>query len=362
MLGHRSPSLSGRARRASLLASTGLMALLLVVTAVGTTEAAANPPGLELSSSLHTFAIAGTSPTGVSCTDRGICVAVDYFGRVDLLSGNKSAEMASTGYRLNAVSCASAAFCMAVGEGTALEFLPTLSRAIALGRTAADGLVDWRSISCPVPDYCMAGGSVNAGQGVRTPVDATWNGIVWSTVKEIATPRSGHGAGVIASLSCVGPRFCVGTGIDQAVLQWNGNRWSYPRQLNLPDNGDGFEVSCTSASFCMAFGTTDSTVRIWNGRTWRARPSPGLPGDGGKVSCDSSTFCVATDAGIVSVWSGQRWSRARSLDAGDFFNGISCAAGFCEGIEEKGRYAYLFDPRRPPRLPAFCGRFDCTVA
>jgi hypothetical protein len=335
------------------------MLSLILATTLSSAPASARTSAPELTSSLRSFPVAGTSPTSVSCTDPGVCVAVDYFGHVDVLSGNKAAQVASTGYYLDAVSCSSVAFCMAMGEGTAIEFLPTITRTFALGRNTSAGPVDWTSVSCPAPGYCMAGGSVDAGQGARIPVDATWNGLIWSAVKTIAPPRTGPGAGVIASLSCAGSRFCVAAGSNEDLLQWNGNRWSYPRQLNVPDDGDSFVVSCVSASFCMAVGNSDSAVSIWNGHTWRARTSPALPGGGGEVSCDTPTFCVATDAGMVSAWNGRTWSPVRSLDAGQFLNGISCAAGFCEGIEEKGRYAYLDDPQSPPRLPVFCARLEC---
>jgi hypothetical protein len=355
MLRHRSSTLALRPCCVGLIACAAALVSLVLSSFISVIPAGARSARPDLSSSLHTFTSAGTSPvTGLSCTEQGECFAVDDDGQVDLLSGNDEAQLASTGYYLNAVSCAAANFCMAVGNGTAIEMLPTGVRTFALGQSSEPNTayIDWRWLSCPASDFCMAGGYVLAGTQKDEPMDATWNGLVWSRVAAMTTRSSRPRAAVITSLSCTERTFCVAAGVQGSMLRWNGSGWS---RSKLPVVNDIFMVSCVSTSFCLAVGKTTADVYRWDGQIWRGAPSPDLPGYGAEVSCASSIFCVATDAGLASVWHGRSWSSSLSLDPGHYFFGLSCAAGFCEATEAKDRYAYLYDPHKPPKLPAFPG-------
>ncbi len=337
------------------------MASLLLATALSSAVLGARPAGPALAPSVHTFPTVGTWPTGISCVRQGLCLVVDRSGLLDLVSGTKSAQVAAAGFPLAAVSCSTQDFCMALGTGTAIELLPTTTHVFAIGRSSTGtDAVDWRWLSCPEPAFCMGGGYAENGPQKDVPVSATWNGLVWSRLAAIATPSSTPGPTVITTISCADRQFCVAAGVQGSMLRWNGTRWF---RSTLPVRQDVFDVSCVSSTFCLAAGGSGvNKVYVWNGETWREGPVPSFPGGADTVSCDSPTFCVALRYDRASMWDGHSWSADLVLDPGEWFSHISCAAGYCEATENQNRYVYLDDPRDPPRLPAFCGRFACSVA
>jgi hypothetical protein len=292
---------------------------------------------------------------------QGLCLVVDRSGLLDVVSGTKSAQLATTGFPLEAVSCSSQDFCMALGTGTAIELLSSTTREFAIGRNSTGtDVVDWRWLSCPEPAFCMGGGYVGNGSQKDVPVFATWNGLVWSRLAAIATPSSTPRPTVITTISCADARFCVAAGVQGSMLRWNGTRWF---RSTLPVHQDVFDVSCVSSTFCLAAGGSGvNKVYLWNGQSWREGPVPSFPRGADTVSCDSPSFCVAMRYDRAAVWDGHSWSADLVLDAGEWFSYISCAAGYCEATENQNRYVYLDDPRKPPALPAFCGRFACPTA
>ena len=130
-------------------------------------------------------------------------------------------------------------------------------------------------------------------------------------------------AGCLVALMTTGTAAATGTGAaSQAVL-----------------NASLSDVSCTSASSCVAVGTFLGSVQgtkafdnftlaeNWNGTTWTVVPSPSpkLPGQGAElnsVSCTSSTSCMAVGETLVfhepggyfiphplaEAWNGTTWT------------------------------------------------------
>ncbi len=106
-----------------------------------------------------------------------------------------------------------------------------------------------------------------------------------------------------------------------------------------------YGVACTSASWCVAVGTTlyqksgnDPLVEMFDGSAWSIVPSPDVPGDDylTGVSCVNSDYCMAVgySAGnvystIAEMWNGSAWSIVPSPNAGtyqNFLEGVDCTS------------------------------------
>ncbi|HEX4435039.1 MAG TPA: hypothetical protein VH012_09410 [Acidimicrobiales bacterium] len=337
--------------------------LALLLTLAATTPAGAHRAPPALSTSLKTLAGAKDQATGVSCPAHGSCIAVDFTGDLYMLSGNRGALLASTGFDLFAVSCPTTTFCAAVGTDGAVVFLPTRTWTYPLFIRQPLDEVHWQSISCPSQSFCMAGGGIFSGPNAGAGVVAQWNGLVWTPLKVIDPDVPSQAKNQISTMSCSGPKFCVAGDGNGRTLQWDGTKWFFPRLLNLPDIVDSFAVSCSSSSFCVALGADSSEVVMWNGTKWRYHSGPSFVDGYGVVSCPSSKYCVAvSEDGEASSWSGRAWSRVQKVDptSDDFFNGISCSpAGFCEAVTSEDHFVYLHDRGRTPKLPVLCARFAC---
>lgn len=301
-------------------------------------------------------------PTAISCTAHGLCVAVDYNGRIYALSGGHSEELAATGDSLFAISCPARTFCMAMSNDFSLELLSKGSRQLSLGGGPDVGDVHWESVSCPTPQFCMAGGGVVTGPATGWAAVARWNGSRWSGPVVTDPPRTQLATNAIASVSCISPSFCVGADDNGETFQWNGFRWSAAAPLDQPAVGDSFHVSCTSAHFCLALGLGTSDAFAWNGRAWTRQPSPDLPWGNGVLSCTTPDFCIGTDdTGNVSAWNGRDWSTPVTVSdiAGSGIQAISCAGGACEIVLGAGQFAYLYAGKHPPKLPVLCDEVRC---
>jgi hypothetical protein len=91
------------------------------------------------------------------------------------------------------------------------------------------------------------------------------------------------------------------------------------------DNDPGlYDVSCTSASFCMALD--EGLAYRYDGSSWSAGVIP--PGAPNWVSCVSPTFCMAVGNG-VAIYDGSHWSAA-GPGAPSEASAVSCASTtFC---------------------------------
>jgi hypothetical protein len=114
------------------------------------------------------------------------------------------------------------------------------------------------------------------------------------------------------------------------------------------------EVSCTSATFCMAAGNsltnlTQATVaETWNGSTWTLVESPNVAsGNFQGVSCTSPTSCTAVGGSklgtVAETWDGSTWTVDTTPNpySGSFYYKVSCVPGtsFCMAVGSDSRYA-----------------------
>ena len=279
-----------------------------------------------------------TSPTGISCVSNRYCemvgvhqdtyllFAAHWDGRSWSLQSVPSQEY----WAFDDVSCASASFCVAVGgrgvapgaswaqTGSLIErWNGSQWQRMQSPSGISDGL---ESVSCASPSSCMAIGikPPNVFTPVPTPVISDyWNGHSWHEQLVAVEPPDSFALGI----SCPTQYFCVAVGGNQGnhnfILTWSGGRWRHtviPGSLNLRS------VSCVSATFCMAGGSTwipatnayPAVAVLWDGSTWTSQilpiPPKGYSAEIGHISCPTSNYCQASE-NDGSPQGGFVWSR-----------------------------------------------------
>jgi hypothetical protein len=152
------------------------------------------------------------------------------------------------------------------------------------------------AVSCPSASFCVA----VDGNGAFY-----FNGSSWSTVHALWNGTEDTGTGPPAGVSCVSASFCVAVGTDGGSYTYNGTSWTTEASVDSPDGAatSFTAVSCTTTTFCMGVGQDNNATAIYNGTSW----SPFIPVSDvqtlASVSCPSTTFCVAVDGATgVLTW------------------------------------------------------------
>jgi hypothetical protein len=308
-----------------------------------------------------------------------VCVLVISAG---LLPGATGAVAAATpasagtvDANVNAVSCSAPDACTAVGDyvNSSDDFVPLAMRwngkawvrqSAPAGGTVATFLF---AVSCPSAAYCLAVGQNETSGALPspTPFAEQWNGTRWSILPRLP----GASTGFLYGVSCPSASSCEVVGDKGSALlaaRWNGKSWAM-QAVSLPTKGategDFSAVSCSSATHCAAVGTdgtTDSAhpvVAAWNGKSWTTATAA-LPNGAANppevvlsaVSCGSASSCTAlgssTTAGNATYYSasgsGTRWKNAPVVApkgaTGPALNGISCVAGTAAWCMAVGLY------------------------
>jgi len=199
------------------------------------------------------------------------------------------------GARLNAVSCATASVCTAVGTAGGATLVERWNGAKwviqhALNPNGESSELD--GVSCPSPKVCIA-----VGTGAEQ-----WNGSTWMVTPTNAS--DGNNVALLSAVSCVEVTVCTAVGAGPLAESWNATSWTQ----TSPPPPAGFTprltgVSCPTVTFCIAVGSVerdngggDATYAyLWNGTTWTAQ-TPGPPSTGNHltaVSCTSPIACTA---------------------------------------------------------------------
>jgi hypothetical protein len=198
-------------------------------------------------------------------------------------------------------------------------------------------------VSCASPAFCTAVGQSSTSSGATSPLVEVWNGKHWARTAVVAPPGSALDAS-LNGVSCTSARSCVavGAGASSKVPHgpngftevWNGTKWAAGKIAWPKGTANSWlvGVSCSSAKSCMTVGYIDINVNgvgntgkaaaaSWNGTTWTARAVP-APGKGkaslfNAVSCLSAASCVAAGqlspfkstegSGLAGFWNGNAW-------------------------------------------------------
>ena len=287
--------------------------------------------------------------TSVSCASRSFCAAVDTLGRVLTWAGwrwSAPLPVDPHGAGLESVSCPTPWYCVAVdGNGNAVSWNgETWSPPVRIDDTGT-GV---QSVSCASASFCAAG---DWGGDV-----VTWNGSTWSKPR-LVDPTTASTGGGIGSMSCPTSTFCVGVDWYGGSITWNGTKWTLDKTFDTNGAFGLMEVSCRSASFCMAVDGGDAL--LWNGSTWTSPNPIDGTGDGiESVSCGSSSSCMVVDwDGNALHWNGSSWTTpaiscpdTTTKSAGDcstvgsyadprtgVLDSVSCpTASFCAAVDGNG--------------------------
>lgn len=291
---------------------------------------------------VQTIAIAWSAPTSidpgtrmnaVSCVSASFCVAVDVDGDALTYNGSSwsapmSVDSATAGLnQLFSVSCVSATFCAAAGgNGNGYIDMYTFNGS---SWTAFPTDSSTSEVSCVSSTFCVAVGPYGE--------ESTYNGTTWSAQTQIDPGTDTE----LTSVSCASATFCAAVDISGNVLVYNGTSWSAPVSID-PTTGL-VSVSCVSgpsvlATFCAAVDS-DNDVFTYDGASWSAASTiPPSDNTFWSVSCASTSFCVASsDDGNVYSDDGSGWSGPYNVDGSAEIYAVSCpTTSFCAAVDEDG--------------------------
>jgi len=284
---------------------------------------------------------------GVSCLSQGCSVlglgADGAYNAFAAWDGTKWSPMpgrpggslrSDAGGWLMSLSCVTPSFCVAVGHnqaksvstfvaawsGTKWAAKPSPNR----GGQETDNVLN--AVSCVSRHFCMAVGDYGPQRHSesralvppsKTLVEA-WDGSKWSMVPSPNETPAGKQVSVgevLSAISCLSSKLCVAVGSYEytdvtltLVELWDGTRWSVMPSPNpggqYPSNDELNAVSCVSVNQCVAVGDyqlvgglKEGLVETWTGAGWTVESSTslGAPSQGSLrgVSCASSGNCVA---------------------------------------------------------------------
>lgn len=256
---------------------------------------------------------------GVSCVSTTFCVAVGFGPGPIVMTYNGSTWTAQALTRGpdEAVSCASAKYCAAVGEyygRTAVatfngkKWTPARSASPVGPHGPQDMLL---AVSCPQPGDCFAVGEGVTKSGMSSELAEVSTSHGW-----VVAPAPGLAYPYLNNISCPAPSFCMTVGEagwfsggPQETVAFLGagtgggpERWRDPT-IPLPAEAkrEGVHytgVSCPAPNECVLVGAEDADLSTAifttdQSGTWNTVAFPGYVGRMIAVSCDTSLFCMA---------------------------------------------------------------------
>lgn len=190
------------------------------------------------------------------------------------------------------------------------------------GRTPIPGTRTVMSVSCGSPTFCFAFDTDGAYR---------YDGHTWSAI----APLTGL---TYASPSCVASGFCA-TPSSTGVYTYDGHAWTLTPLSDPADPSAAISaVSCTSATFCVALesGETSTSAWIFDGSHWTNSGTGIVSISGGaSISCASTTFCLVVDgAGDTARFDGTSWTAQPQSEVLGV-PALSCVtASFCAAVSE----------------------------
>lgn len=226
------------------------------------------------------------------------------------------------------VSCASKRFCAVVSGPATASFVGghwSTARRTGVSRPA--------SLGCASRTLCAVVSTSGAA--------AVWDGARWrGRSTRHAEPDGVH-------VSCAGDR-CVSVGADGKAQVFRHGSWSKPKLVDPYPFGLQ-DVSCASATMCMAVSAGGSTAYIYNGRTWSAAIGvDGTAGNVASVSCATAKYCVMQKSARSYIYTAQGWNTVvHTAQAQNHpFGQVTCGAR--RRCLASGPWPT--DPKAPPQL------------
>jgi hypothetical protein len=216
----------------------------------------------------------------VSCASAAFCVALSWYGLVLTYDhGSWSEPQQVTWRNLDSVSCTSRTFCMAVSNslGASLRYDGS-----AWSEVAMPGSVRVNTVACASPTFCVAAGWGNV---------YTYDGDSWSDPQQVARVAQDQ-------VSCSSAHFCALVSLRGFYSMWDGSTWSTERHIHGVDKNrkDGvWGLSCPVDGMCMAVVGYHYAFHYVDGDWTKSRALNPRGGEFKDVSCATSTFCTAVD-------------------------------------------------------------------
>lgn len=295
----------------------------------------------------------GNGLNGVSCPSTHFCMAVDAYGNDLVYNGStwSAPEPATPGNSAFNVSCASSTFCVVTGtSGFSIYNGSSWTPPRYLG---SNDDISLGAVSCVSATFCAAVTQAAGANGLPVQGISTYNGRGWSAADNI-----GLGASLRADVSCTSASFCVAVGntgnFPGAVSIFNGKSWSRPEVLNPREHpkagGPLVDVSCGSRTLCLADDSNpyaEHTFR-YNGHRWSRPQVIGtlqtfIQTFNFHLSCAGSRFCMATTySSTARSFNGRSWSPATTKQVMHTqINSLSCATpSFCVAVGDFGEAAF----------------------
>jgi hypothetical protein len=313
------------------------------------------------------------------------------------VAGSAAAAPAQT---IVTMSCASATTCIGLGSyaspvGGASYFLQNWEKGHwgpvydTIPGSGADG---FDALSCASATSCVAVGNDING----FPATAVLTGTKWSVTRAPAPAGPSSGPIFLYAVSCATSRLCValgqylvsvpgtGQGMEGFIDTWTGAKWKLTNK-QVPGNQVRSNqlngVSCPSATRCVVVGGSyqfkffrsfqqDQSYRpivlVGNGLKWAASVAAAAPGKGHGnltgVSCWSVQRCLAvgydypnstnlvtgqSSMSLAEAWNGARWAltaKPPAPAATPAFRAVSCVSGpHCLAVGTTGRAAGALD-------------------
>jgi hypothetical protein len=299
-----------------------------------------------------------TRLNAISCASASQCSAVGGTVQasgepplIEGLSGGKWKLVASPSpfsATLNDVSCAAATACIAVGSDSPPTGEATFVMRLAGGKwkvmpspnPASDPFSALQAVSCTTSTVCTAVGLS------QTPSPATFVTLVevlsggkWTVVPSPNAP--GEPSSNLNSIACISSADCIAVGQSDGpsgdsslVEQLSGGVWSV---VNAPDIGRLNSVSCSSASTCVAVG--NAGIEQFAGGIWSVMPNPAV-GALVSVSCQPTMICVAAGASanstVVERMTGSVWTVVPTPNVQgvptSVLDGVACRSMVCYAV------------------------------
>lgn len=240
-----------------------------------------------------------------------------------------TAPVSALAFGEQALWCASATSCLAVGAGTggadqASRLHGTTWTALTMPSPAGTSGAFLSDVACTLAGRCAAVGGFNSATGRgRTLIESGGPG-GWSASP--APSPAGVFDSELGSVACPAANFCLAlghtlkaqnAGFPKAFSEaWNGSAWRIVATVDPGTSGATLaDVSCESATDCVAVGyaqvdgvTRRQLIEQWDGSGWKivtgARLAGATDSELDSVSCSSRTFCVAI--GIAEIGGAQQ--------------------------------------------------------
>lgn len=287
--------------------------------------------------------------TALSCGSPTTCRVVDDAGATSRFQGrfwSVPQDADRSWGPLADISCPTAHFCAAVGDG----IVSMRSRAGWRTRRTPGALGE---VSCGSARFCLAGTS---GDGLRR-----WTGSRWHRVRHV--PRwVRFDSGL--RYSCVGSHVCLGVDARGLAFRYHRGTWRHagrlPEPLDVETSFGDLSISCSAPRACMAAtdgdpddaSSADVAWRYHHG-SWAAHVIE-LSGSSSSphratVSCGTPTDCVIADSqGVTVHMAAGAWGPVTPLQPSGPDGSVgpwllSCpAAGDCVAVDQE-RHTYVLD-------------------